>query len=777
MACPRIFAALLFLLASFPAFSQRDLADPVVPGPLGVNIHFTGPQPGELEMLARGGFRWVRMDFGWSATERERGRYDFSAYDRLMAALDRHRIRPVFILDYSNRLYDGDQSPHSEEGRAGMARWAAAAVIHFAGRGIVWEMYNEPNIGFWRPKPNVDDYVKLALAVGRAIRAAAPKELYVGPATSTIDFAFLESCFKAGLLEFWDAVSVHPYRQTDPETVEEEYRRLRLLIAKHAPKGRAIPILSGEWGYSAGWSGMDETKQGRMLAREILVNLANDIPISIWYDWHDDGVDPKEPEHHFGTVRNPYRAGEKDVYEPMPAYLAARALATALRGCRFNKRLWTGSPDDYVLLFANGPDVRIAAWTRSREPKTVRIAASPGRFAVTSHVGQRLPTIDADSTGLSIRLTDAPIYLAPERPNDVLQTAAGWQRLPHEIPGKAPSRAILKVPITNRSANPVRLQYGSDNLTLEPGKPMDLTKLYVVNRSPAPIEVVVKIRLNGVEAAQRTEVVVQNPLALAPLAPAENGLPIRVSNPSGEAVAAEVTATPEAGSAFTVARAAVVMAAGQTEKVVFVPVPLEQLLGTGISFKIHEIDEACGNALAPPTADVGTEAVRIAPVGAGGMTVAADGDAKVRAELALNKSPAPAGLPSLYGAPSVQRIDYKFEPGWKYLTVRPGGSSAIDGRPRRFGVWLYGDGTGNIPRLRFTDSTGQTFQPDGEPVRWTGWRWITFAMDGSRAGHWGGAQDGVIHYPIRWDTLFLLDNATRGRTSGTIYLFGPTLFY
>ena len=43
-------------------------------------------------------------------------------------------------------------------------------------------MYNEPNIGFWKPKPDVKQYVKLALAVGKALREAEPGELYIGPA-------------------------------------------------------------------------------------------------------------------------------------------------------------------------------------------------------------------------------------------------------------------------------------------------------------------------------------------------------------------------------------------------------------------------------------------------------------------------------------------------------------------------------------------------------------------------------------------------------------------
>lgn len=69
-----------------------------IPDGLGVNIHFTDARPRELEMLAEGGFRFVRMDFSWSRTEQKPAQYDFSPYDRLLAALDKHFIRAVFIL-------------------------------------------------------------------------------------------------------------------------------------------------------------------------------------------------------------------------------------------------------------------------------------------------------------------------------------------------------------------------------------------------------------------------------------------------------------------------------------------------------------------------------------------------------------------------------------------------------------------------------------------------------------------------------------------------------
>lgn len=332
----RIFHFAAFLATAAAALAAEphpSIPKPALPDSLGVNIHFTDPRAGELEMLTAAGFRWVRMDFGWGGTERKAGEYDFSAYDRLAATLERHQLRAVFILDYGNPLYDGGSAPHTDAGRAAFAKWAVAAVKHFAGRGYLWEMWNEPNHEqFWKPKPDPAQYAALARATGEALRAAGvlgPQgEAFIGPATSTIDLPYLEACFKAGVLEFFDAVSVHPYRQTAPETVEEDYRALRQLIARYAPKDKVIPIISGEWGYSAGWHNFDEEKQARFLPRELLTNLANGIPLSIWYDWHDDGTNPKEAEHHFGLVRHEYHAGRDPVYDPKPAYEAIRALTS-----------------------------------------------------------------------------------------------------------------------------------------------------------------------------------------------------------------------------------------------------------------------------------------------------------------------------------------------------------------------------------------------------------------------------------------------------------------
>lgn len=392
----------------------------------GVNVHFIDPDPTEIKMIADAGFRWIRTDFKWELTELERGQYDFTRYEPLVSELGKQNLRALFILDYGNPLYTQGMSVRTPEAREAFARWAVAAAKHFSGRGIIWEVFNEPNHPiFWPPKPNVDEYTALAVSVAKAFRRDAPNEKLIGPATAGIEFSFLESCFAAGLLNQWSAVSIHPYRQTNPETVASDYALLRETIDRYRiPTSRnservigntwTAEIFSGEWGYSSAWLAMNEQKQAEMLARQLLTNIANGIPLSIWYDWQDDGSNLTEAEHHFGLVR--YRSGRStEPFEAKPAYLAARALMANLRGFVFQERLIVGSDDDYVLVFSKGSERRYVAWTTSANPHRVMIPRSPGLFNVTRLTGESGGTLVPNSGTLSLDLTTSPVYLNPAR--------------------------------------------------------------------------------------------------------------------------------------------------------------------------------------------------------------------------------------------------------------------------------------------------------------------------------------------------------------------------
>jgi hypothetical protein len=251
-------------------------------------------------------------------------------------------------------------SPRHAESVAAFARWAAAAARHFAGRHILWEIYNEPNGDFWRPKPDAAEYTTMALATARAIREAEPSATIIAPAMSGFDWNYIEYFLKSGVLEFLDGVSVHPYRAPNqpPETAAADYKRLREMMDRSAPESKRgkIAILSGEWGYASNTKGVSLETQAAYAARQQLCNLLDGVPLSIWYDWKNDGRDPADNEQNFGTVT--------DDLQPKPAYTALRTMTTELNGYRLERRLEGTAESDYVLVFVNGTGARkAAAWT------------------------------------------------------------------------------------------------------------------------------------------------------------------------------------------------------------------------------------------------------------------------------------------------------------------------------------------------------------------------------------------------------------------------------
>lgn len=413
----------LGLFLSFVA-SGAEIPDAVIPNGVGVNIHFVTGQEKDLDLIAAAGFKFIRMDFGWTAIEKQKGKYDWSEYEQLLANLDKRGIRALFILDYSHHLYEEEvTSPHPITGAthrttaspqhpgsiAAFARWAAASAKHFHGRHVVWEIWNEPNGHFWAPKPDAQQYSALALAAAKAIREAESQATIIGPASSGFPWDYLETFLKSGVLQYLDAVSVHPYRnpRQSPETAAADYQKLRELIARYAPAGKAnMPILSGEWGYSTHRKGVSLETQADFAVRQQLSNLLNGVPLSIWYDWKNDGDDPNENEHNFGTVLSDL--------EPKPAYTAIQTMTRQLAGYRVKQRLAQPSEQDYVLILENAAgEQKLAAWTTAAA-HSVNVelsSAGAGKINAVKESGESLePKIDQGH--LVLELTSAPQYVA-----------------------------------------------------------------------------------------------------------------------------------------------------------------------------------------------------------------------------------------------------------------------------------------------------------------------------------------------------------------------------
>ena len=302
---------------------------------------------------------------------------------------------------------EGEASPHRPESVAAFARWAGAAAEHFKGRRIVWEIWNEPNISFWKPKPDVRAYTTLALATCQAIRAADPKATVVAPATSEMPLEFLDRFFASGALAHLDGVSVHPYRHPRPP----ENGRGRL---PEAPPPHRTPRAGGQeadpnpergMGLLDIHKGVSQETQAAYLVRQQLTNLLNGITLSIWYDWKDDGTNPAENEHNFGTV--------KPDLQPKPAYVAVKTLTHELDGFRIARRLDVASDKDFVLLLVNTAGKhKLAAWTMG-EAHSVSLGAGAKLGEAVSGVKMAGEAYTPKNTekGIELELDGATKYI------------------------------------------------------------------------------------------------------------------------------------------------------------------------------------------------------------------------------------------------------------------------------------------------------------------------------------------------------------------------------
>ena len=242
--------ALVLLCLSAARVGAAQLPSAGTTDSLGLNIHFTWPPHQDMQMIQAAGAKVVRVDCLWHLAEPTQGVYDFSRWDALTNACAARGIRTLYQLDYNNSLYG---IVGSAEWNQGYANYAAAAVAHFKGKGVIWEMYNEPNTRFW-PGGTQCGAVYGDGQSSCSGHARGGSRLHDHRARACRcrhgPTDFFTVCCQQGLLNLVDAVSIHPYRWSptvqNPETLVADYASIRSLISTYHPSG-SIPIVSSEF--------------------------------------------------------------------------------------------------------------------------------------------------------------------------------------------------------------------------------------------------------------------------------------------------------------------------------------------------------------------------------------------------------------------------------------------------------------------------------------------------------------------------------------------------
>lgn len=393
-----------------------------VPNGLGVDIRTSVAPESEWDLLADAGFKLVRFNMHWSSVEKSRGVYNFKQdgqdYDRLVEAMASRGIRVSFHLAYENPLYDQGYAPHTPAGRAAFARFAAACAARYKGEFIIWEIWNEPNVDqFWRDAPKTDTprhtlYAELAREAIVAMRVVDPAAVILGPSVGPLDrpesWEFIREMGRTGVLAMVDGVSVHPYRSTPPETAVLDYDWLEDLIRQYVPAGK--PIYNTEVGRSTGiYPGaprITEDEQARRLVQTYFVDRLHGVPLTVWYNWADLGLDRNAVHDNFGVV-----TFHRDRLKP--SYHAARVLSQFFEGFRFVEAIDRGLRGAYVLRFEKSGESRLVLWAADTMLSSTDVRIPAGSWQIVDIYGTPGATIEADGGVSTITLGPEPIYLRP----------------------------------------------------------------------------------------------------------------------------------------------------------------------------------------------------------------------------------------------------------------------------------------------------------------------------------------------------------------------------
>lgn len=399
--------------------------------PFGVMTHFAQHNdPAVMTVLSRAGICHIRDEQYWNAIETQRGVYTypqkFTSYMSSAAALS---LRPLLVLDWSNRFYDFDNGdytfPYTESGRKGYVNYALNVLDRYPGQIRAVEVWNEINAGTFIAGPATADkpgyYSLLLKEAYPTIKSLHPAVKVVAGATVPIAHGFFKSLFEKGAMPYFDAVSIHPYRDY-PDGVDLEIAELRELIKTHNG-GHPKSIWATEFGFSAS-DEPDRYAAASDLAQIVALMLSQNVERMYYYLAIDDTLFPFR-----GLVG--VASDARGAFRPHPALVAYATLIRQLDGATYHSR-FTTPPSIYALRFQRGEDQVSVLWSNHPVPVSVATSSELIIADIMGGISTKSPVAGSVSVNLSrdVQYVVGPVTSVTDTAKELLaDSVSGYSKM------------------------------------------------------------------------------------------------------------------------------------------------------------------------------------------------------------------------------------------------------------------------------------------------------------------------------------------------------------
>jgi len=422
--------------------------------PFGINNGLAGRPMAVIERHLRGfqeaGIKWGRQDFTWRSIETAPGVYNWETYDALVDACRAHGqlIFGNFAYGPAWRDRQGnvieqwkDYDPGTPEGVAKYAAFAAAAAARYKGKVDHWQIWNEPNGGFFY-NYGPEKYAALLAAAGKAIKQANPDAKVLALNSAFCDVLFAERVLSRVPPDAYDIICFHPYRVMcapeekfdwwqldqyvkawksvglDGKPLDENWPLIRMsmleqtdemikVMEKYGPR-KPIWITEICWNTNIHPYGTPELRQADMIVRlHVLCIASQKIQKIFWWTFMDG---QNERQYDMGDMVGLVRPD----YEPKYSFYAFAFMTRMLEGKKWIGNFSFGNDQIYTCVFRDeqaGEDT-IVAWA-TRPYAYIKVTNTERGLTFYDVFGTRrfVPLDPPRTNDLTVPLGESPIYI------------------------------------------------------------------------------------------------------------------------------------------------------------------------------------------------------------------------------------------------------------------------------------------------------------------------------------------------------------------------------
>ncbi len=234
----------------------------------------------ETSLAQQIGVTNIREEFPWALIEPQRGVYDWSRADAIVAAANAHHVQlqPVVVYtpSWSSSSLTGVPGSTSD-----YASFLSTLVNRYKGSIHDWEIWNEPDFtNYWQG--SVGQYVSYLLNPGySAIKAADPSAQVILGGPAYYDLTWINGIYNNGGGNSFDIFAYHEYGSG--ALVLNDARAWRSFLNG---KGQTnMPIWVGEFG--APENTTQDVNQQALLST-VFAQGNNPLAVAQWYNLRDD---------------------------------------------------------------------------------------------------------------------------------------------------------------------------------------------------------------------------------------------------------------------------------------------------------------------------------------------------------------------------------------------------------------------------------------------------------------------------------------------------------